>query len=245
MKTLYDEIGKHYALGRREDPTIAANLHQFLEDAESILNIGAGTGSYEPLHKNLVAVEPSCEMIAQRPPDKAPVIRAFAERLPFEDDRFSHSMTVLSMHHWGDRQKAFAEIRRVSRDCFVALTWDPGAQPYWLTADYFPEVHAIDAAIFPSLKEIAGCFESVKFYPVPIPKHCIDGFTAAFWAKPNAYLDPRIRSNMSTFTKIRHLQDGLNRLGSDLESGRWQEKYGELSNLEALDVGYVIAVCTG
>lgn len=242
MEALYDSIGKSYTVGRREDPGIASNIFQFLVEAKSILNIGAGTGSYEPRGPRVVAVEPSLEMIKQRRPNSAPVTQAFAESLPFDDGTFSHSMTVLSMHHWVDRMTAFSEIKRVTTERFIAVTWNPSSEPFWLTKDYFPEIHAIDSAIFPSLSEITNHFLGVKFYPLKVPANCLDGFTAAYWARPKAYLDPLVRSSMSTFSKIENVEAGLERLARDLESGLWNKKYGHLKSFDKLDVGYILAV---
>jgi len=242
MEATYDKIGKGYSVGRREDPRIASEIYQFLIGAESVLNIGAGAGSYEPLDLNVLAVEPSQEMIKQRSKDAAPVKQAFAESLPFEDGLFSHSMTVLSIHHWTNREAGFNEIKRVTKNRFVAVTWDPSSEPFWLTEAYFPEIHAIDKSIFPSLDELVTNFPGVKFYPLEIPADCTDGFTAAHWARPHAYLDPLVRSGMSTFSKIHDIEPGLKRLSSDLECGLWDRKYGHLRCYDKLNVGYTIVV---
>ena len=242
MQPIYDSIGKHYASARRSDPDIVANIHNFLSNAESILNIGAGTGSYEPKNVRLVAVEPSTEMIKQRQANTAPAIQAFAELLPFKDNSFSHSMTVLSMHHWRDRAAAFDEIKRVTTERFIALTWDPEAAPFWLTEEYFPEIYEIDRSIFPSLKELKRHFPDIHFYPLAIPANCLDGFTAAYWARPEAYLNAKVRAMMSSFSRINNLNDGLEKLKADLQSGFWHQKYAHLLNLKQLDVGYTIAV---
>ncbi|WOJ97234.1 methyltransferase domain-containing protein [Congregibacter brevis] len=244
MQAIYDKIGKGYSTGRKEDPQIASCLWGYLAGATSLLNLGAGTGSYEPhIHDlEVTALEPSLQMIEQRPLGAAPVMQGYAESLPFESRRFSHSMTVLSMHHWLDRKRAFAEIKRVTNTRFVAITWDPGSPSYWLTKDYFPEIHAIDSENFPSLDEIAESFPGVAFFPLEIPADCADGFTAAYWARPHAYLDPLVRSCMSTFAKVQEVESGLDRLRADLDCGLWKEKYGQLMYKDKLDVGYKIAV---
>lgn len=242
MEALYDNVGKSYSVSRCEDPKIAEDIFQFLLGSDSILNIGAGTGSYEPREMNVIAVEPSMEMIQQRAKDSAPVKQAYAELLPFDDDAFSHTMTVLSMHHWADREAAFAEIKRVTTKRFVAVTWNPSAEPYWLTDDYFPEIHIVDRSIFPSLDEMRNHFPGVRFYTLEIPKDCIDGFTAAYWARPRQYLDATVRSGMSTFSKINGVDEGLKKLEADLESGLWNKKYGYLQDENQLNVGYTIAV---
>ncbi|MEJ2743690.1 MAG: class I SAM-dependent methyltransferase [Gammaproteobacteria bacterium] len=242
MKAIYDGIGEEYSIGRRTDPTIALFLDRFLSDSNSILNVGAGTGSYEPSNKNLVAVEPSTKMISQRADQAYPVKQAFAENLPFDDASFTHSMTILSMHHWLDRAAAFREIKRVTAKRFVALTWNPDSKPYWLTRDYFPEIYEIDRSIFPSTSELSDTFPGMKYYPLEIPADCIDGFTAAYWARPVAYLDSVVRSGMSTFFKINNLEQGLTALRNDLKSGAWHSRNGYLLELKRLDVGYVVAV---
>ncbi|MEM7254274.1 MAG: class I SAM-dependent methyltransferase, partial [Pseudomonadota bacterium] len=140
MEAKYDDIGVNYAVTRQTDPTIARQLYAKLDGATRIVNIGAGAGSYEPSGVDLVAVEPSMEMIAQRPDGAYPAYQGAAECLPFDDASFSHAMTVLSMHHWVDQSRAFAEVNRVATEKFVAITWDPSAGPFWLTRDYFPEI---------------------------------------------------------------------------------------------------------
>ncbi|GAA6151505.1 class I SAM-dependent methyltransferase [Pseudoteredinibacter isoporae] len=242
MTALYDHIGTRYSLGRRTDPEIAERIHAHLMTADSILNIGAGTGSYEPQGANLIAVEPSLTMIQQRPSNAHLAKQATAEALPFEDNAFSHGMTVLSMHHWSDRQAAFDEIKRVVRKRFVALTWNPDSKPYWLSERYFPEIHQIDQSIFPTLAELEEAFPGIKFITLPIPANCKDGFTASFWARPEAYLNPEVRASMSTFSKINALESGLQKLEVELNNGFWQTQYGDLRHRSHLDTGYIIAV---
>ena len=181
MQLLYDDIGIEYSTRRRTDPRIADQINAELEGASRIINIGAGTGSYEPEGIDLIAVEPSAEMISQRKPDAHPVEQAYAHQLPFADNSCSHAMTILSMHHWTDRDLAFKEINRVATEKFVTLTWDPEAEPFWLTRDYFPKIHATDLEIFPYLDEIEQHFDDVNMRPLPIPEDCLDGFLAAYW----------------------------------------------------------------
>ena len=238
MNHFYDEIGKNYAVTRQTDPKIAAPLWAELRGATRIVNIGAGTGSYEPEQVDLVGVEPSARMIAQRPPGSRPVVQAFAEQLPFADGSFSHTLTVLSMHHWLDRARAFNEIKRLTTAKFVAISWDPTADPFWLTRDYFPEIHAMDQAIFPTVAELAAHFDLLEVRPLLIPHDCQDGLLAAFWRRPAAYLDPQVRQATSPFAKVRYLAAGLQRLAQDLESGAWAAKNQALLDLPALDVGY-------
>ncbi len=238
MPALYDQIGVYYSVTRCTEPRIAAPLHAALSDATRIVNIGAGTGSYEPEHMALVAVEPSSVMIAQRHADAHPVEQASAEHLPFADAAFSHAMTVLSMHHWTDKPAAFAEINRVATVGFVAITWDPDTDPFWLTRDYFPEIHAMDQQIFPSLTELQAHFDDVEVQSVPIPADCCDGLLTAFWKRPAAYLQPAVRQATSPFSKIKYLAEGLERLEHDLASGAWERNNQSLLTLDELDLGY-------
>ena len=240
MALIYNRIGRRYALGRRTDPHLAAQLHNRLVGAESVLNVGAGTGSYEPGHIGVTAVEPSDAMIGQRSNSTVAVVQARAEDLPFEDASFSHCMTVLSMHHWEDRSRAFREIKRVTRERFVAITWDPESKPFWLTKDYFPEIHKIDHKTFPDLSEFDKAFPKVEMSVLEIPADCKDGFLAAYWQRPEAYLDELVRANISTFSMIRNLKEGLDRLETDLAGGEWETRNRELASTEFLDAGYRI-----
>ena len=240
MKAIYDDIGQGYSAKRGTDPNIAQQLYKELVGAKRILNIGAGTGSYEPSGHDLIAVEPSVAMIKQRDALAYPVKQASADALPFENKYFSHTMTILSMHHWHNRAKAFEEINRVTTDKFVAITWFPNLADFWLTKDYFPEILKIDSAIFPSLNEIELAFGTIETKPLLIPKDCIDGFLAAYWARPEAYLDATVRASISTFSKISNLDSGLSQLAQDLKSGQWLAKYGRLLSQDWLDVGYRI-----
>ncbi len=238
MDAIYDDIGVNYSVTRCTDPTIAQRLYAELHGATRIVNVGAGTGSYEPDNVDLVAVEPSAEMISQRKPGSHRVERAFADKLPFENDCFSHAMTVNSMHHWTNRALAFSEINRVATDKFVAITWDPKSDPFWLTRDYFPEIYEMDQAIFPELEEFKEHFADVKISPLPIPGDCRDGLLAAFWKRPEAYLSSKVRQATSPFAKIRYLAEGLQKLEADLASGAWAENNRAILNLASLDVGY-------
>ena len=244
MKTLYDDIGIEYSVGRCTDPEIAQQLYSELEGATRIVNIGAGTGSYEPAKFDLIALEPSAEMISQRTTGAHPVVQAGAEKIPFEQDSFSHAMTVLSMHHWRNRVVAFSEINRVTTEKFVAITWDPKAEPFWLTKEYFPQIYQNDLTIFPGLEEMSLHFDDVKMSPLLIPANCQDGFLAAFWKRPYAYLESRVRQSMSPFSRIGDLTDGLRKLESDLASGKWKSNNHALLNAESLDVGYRLVTAT-
>jgi len=238
MTALYNRIGINYSASRGTDPRIADRLYAELKGASRIVNIGAGSGSYEPDGVELVAVEPSAQMIAQRVVGAYPAELAAAESLPFPDGSFSHAMTVLSMHHWSDRAKAFNEINRVATDKFVAISWDPTASPFWLTRDYFPEFHAEDLNKFPPLAEFHAHFDDVAISVLPIPDDCQDGFLAAFWKRPAAYLNPEVRQGISSFSKSTTLDAGLEKLAADLESGVWEERNASILESDEFDAGY-------
>ena len=240
MNAIYDKIGINYSVSRCTDPQIAKQLYSELQGATRIINIGAGTGSYEPANVDLVAVEPSSKMISQRELGSHRVVKAFAEKLPFENNSFSHAMTILSMHHWESKELAFGEINRVTTEKFIAITWDPKSHPFWLTRDYFPEIHAMDVRIFPELEELADNFDDVKISPVQIPSDCKDGFLAAFWKRPEAYLSNTVRQSISTFSKLEHLSEGLEKLEEDLASGAWLTNNHATLDSPSLDVGYRI-----
>ena len=238
MDAIYDDIGIIYSLTRCTDPKIAKQLYSELQGATRIVNIGAGTGSYEPENVELVAVEPSSKMISQRKIGSHKVERVFAEELPFENSSFSHAMTVLSMHHWENRELAFSEINRVATEKFVAVTWDPKSDPFWLTRDYFPEIYETDKCIFPELEELKEYFDEVKISPLQIPSDCKDGLLAAFWKRPEAYLSSNVRQSMSAFFKIKNLVEGLQMLEDDLASGVWAKNNHAILSSTSLDVGY-------
>lgn len=240
MNIIYDEIGINYSITRSTDPNVAKQFYSDIKDATRIVNIGAGTGSYEPEDIDLVAVEPSAEMITQRKDGSHSVIQASAENLPFEDNSFSHAMTVLSMHHWENRIRAFSEINRVTTKKFVAITWDPKSEPFWLTRDYFPEIHEMDKRIFPEMEDFKEHFDDVEIRSLQIPHDCQDGFFAAFWKRPKAYLSPEVRQATSPFSKVKNLSEGLQKLEDDLISGAWAKNNYAILNESSLDAGYRI-----
>lgn len=236
--TIYDEIGIGYSVMRCTDPKIARQLYSEFQGATRIVNVGAGAGSYEPENIELVAVEPSSEMISQRKNGSHRVEKAFAEKLPFDNNSFSHAMTVLSMHHWKDRALAFREINRVVTKKFVIITWDPKSDPFWLTRDYFPEIYEMDKRIFPEIEELNEHFDTVEMSPLQIPSDCKDGFLAAFWKRPEAYLSDRVRQSISAFSKLENLAEGLQKLENDLANGVWAKNNHATLSSTSLDVGY-------
>lgn len=243
MTALYDTIGVNYAALRRPDPRIAAQIEAALGDAGTVLNVGAGTGSYEPRGRKVTAAEPSLEMIRKRAPDAAPAVQAAAAELPFSDNAFDASMAVLTVHHWPDKAAGLREMRRVTRGRIVLLTFDPASRP-WLT-DYLPRLATLDEAQMPRIDDYARWLGSVRIEPVNIPADCIDGFLYAYWRRPAAYLDPRIRSGSSSFWALGDCAVELARLEDDLGSGAWTRRYGEITALDSYDAGYRLVIAEG
>jgi SAM-dependent methyltransferase len=244
MAARYDAIGRTYTATRGTDPRIAARIWHALGDARTVVNVGAGTGSYEPPDRDVTAVEPSAVMIAQRPPGAARAVQASAEALPFDDASFDAAMAVFTLHHWSDFRAGCAELRRVARDRVVVFSWDPTyVGRMWLGPEYFPEYSREDAEGFPSLAEQAAAL-GAEAEVVPIPWDCRDGFFSAFWRRPEAYLDPAVRAGISTLAKRSEdeLAEGLARLRADLESGAWARRHADLLEREELDLGYRLLV---
>ncbi len=243
---LYDSIGRGYASRRRPDPRITTAIDNALGDCQSIVNIGAGTGSYEPSAKSVIAVEPSHVMIRQRPTGAAPCLQGTAEALPLATRSVDAAMAILSAHHWTDLERGFREMARVARKRAVLLTWVPDLSRFWLTEDYFPEIAAHDRTIFPGTQELTAMLKRiigrVRMTSVPIPHDCADGLLCAYWRRPEAYLSAEIRSAMSSFARI-DAQAGLAKLRADLASGRWAERHGALLEMDELDLGYRIVSC--
>jgi SAM-dependent methyltransferase len=249
---VYDAIGRGYARQRRPDPRIAARVTAALGAARTVLNLGAGAGSYEPADRTVVAAEPSAVMLAQRLPGAAPAVQARAEALPFTDRVFDAVMPVLTLHHWADRAGGLAECARVARERVVVLTWDPGSAGFWLVQEYLPGFLALDRRQFPAMDALRAALGDafgpgtrVEVTPVPIPRDCVDGFLGAYWARPAAYLEPAVRAGISSFARAElapEVAAGLERLHADLASGTWEARHGALRAADALDVGYRIVV---
>jgi SAM-dependent methyltransferase len=209
-----------------------------------VLNVGAGAGAYEPPDLDVTAVEPSEVMRAQRPPGAAPVVDATAELLPFPDDSFDAAMAVLSDHHWTDHERGLDELRRAARRRVVLFTWEPRtALDSWVVRDYFPGFARFSPpgyALERTLERLGGG----RIEPVPIPHDCGDGFFHAYWRRPEAYLDPRVRSGISVFARLGpgEIDQGLARLRHDLESGEWRRRHAGLLRLDELDLGYRLLI---
>jgi SAM-dependent methyltransferase len=243
MHAKYDTVGVNYAQLRKPDPRIARVIEEALGPAQTVLNVGAGTGSYEPADRSVIAVEPSREMIGKRDPAAAKAIQAGADDMPFADKSFDASMAILTIHHWPDKEAGLREMRRVTRGRIVLVTFDPSHRP-WPT-EYFPELAAMDEAIMPRMSDYGRWLGPVQVTPVPVPHDCSDGFLYAYWRRPGAYLDPYIRSGSSSFWAIGNVEAGLERLRQDLETGQWQRRYADLLALEAYDAGYRLVTAEG
>ena len=220
-RAVYDQIGLDYAKRRRPDPRIAAWIEEGLGDAHSVVNVGAGTGSYEPADRRVIAVEPSPTMLAQRPLGSAAVVQAVAEALPFADKTFDASLAVLTLHHWKEPQVGLAELRRVARRRAVVLTWDQDVwEACWLL-DYFPTIAQLDRNRWMPLTKVIEGFGGGVARIVPVPHDCRDGFDGAFSGRPEAYLDPTIRAGMSNFALAdpTAIQNGVQLLAGDLRDG--------------------------
>jgi len=235
-----------YTATRQADPRIAAVIERALGDARSVVNVGAGAGAYEPSGREVIPVEPSATMRAQRPPGAARAIDAHAEDLPLADSSVDAGMAVLTVHHWSDPPAGLEELRRVARGPVVVLTFDvTQADRYWLVRDYLPEIAALDRGRMPSIaatvKALGG---ETRVETVPIPHDCIDGFLGAFWRRPERYLDPAVRPGISCFGGIdpAALERGLAQLAADLAGGAWRERHGGLLEMEELDAGYRLVV---
>jgi SAM-dependent methyltransferase len=240
MTAIYDTIGLNYADLRRPDPRIGRAIFNAVGPCDRLLNVGAGTGSYEPDDRAVVAVEPSAEMIRKRPAAAAPAVQASAGNLPFADDSFDAAMAILTIHHWPDKAAGLRELRRVTRGRVVLLTFDPASRP-WLT-DYLPGLAELDEAQMPALSDYQRWLGPVRIEPVPVPHDCSDGFLYAYWRRPQAYLDPRTRSGSSSFWALPDVHQGIARLADDLASGAWKRRYADLLALDAYDAGYRLVV---
>jgi SAM-dependent methyltransferase len=234
---LYDAIGGTYTATRRTDPRIAAQIWAALGDARSVVNVGAGTGSYEPGDRQVLAVEPSAVMRAQRPADAAPCVAAVAERLPLADRSFDAAMAVATVHHWRDPLAGLREMRRVAGRV-VVFTFDfVGLSRFWLTRDYLPELADLLRGHPPIEGQAAAIGAHIE--PVMVPWDCVDGFFEAYWRRPEAYLDEAVRRGISTWAKLGPAveQRVVRSLRADLASGRWAERNRELLDLDEADVG--------
>ena len=238
----YDSIGHGYARTRREDPRIAAAIDEALGSAKSVLNVGAGAGSYEPRGRHVVAIEPSDVMATQRPATLAPAIKASARSIPLRDGSVDAAMAILSVHHWdGARERGVSEMRRVARGQVILLTYDASVSGrMWLVGDYFPEVAERDKHIFPTMYELADWLGGdVRIVPIPLSRNTPDWMLGSFWAHPERVLDARARAATSGFSCMDDsvVDRVVDAVARDLADGTWDERYGHLRDLAELDVG--------
>lgn len=222
----YDAHGQGYAQIRRTDPRIAALVHEALGAAQTVLNVGAGAGSYEPTDRYVIAVEPSAVMRSQRPPHLVPAIRGVAESLPLDDQSVDASMAMVTVHQWADLKKGLSELRRVTRGPIVVLTFEGEAlDRFWLT-DYAPELIAAERRRYPSLQTIcAGLGGTASVRAIPVPIDCTDGFTEAYYARPEKFLDPAVRAAQSAWGFITPQEQArsVERLSVEIASGAWMK----------------------
>jgi SAM-dependent methyltransferase len=240
----YDRLGTTYTATRREDPELAGQIHAALGDGRTLLNVGAGAGAYEPRDRTVVAVEPSPVMIAQRPADAAPAVLAPAERLPFVDGSFDAAMALHTVHHWADPSAGLRELRRVARRVVVVAGDADVFDRLWLAAEYFPGMAfggRRDVQPQAIAERLGG---RTEIRPLRVPADCIDGFPEAFMARPEAYLDPDVRRNMSPFRLLPEdeVTAGVGRLSRDLASGAWDARHGSLRRASHLDTGLRIVI---
>ncbi|HEY8304954.1 MAG TPA: methyltransferase domain-containing protein [Solirubrobacteraceae bacterium] len=233
----YERHGRTYARHRRSDPRIAARIHAALGDARTVLNVGAGSGSYEPSDRRVLAVEPSATMRAQRPVDAAPAIDARAEALPFDDDAFDATMACVTIHHWSPVEAGLAELRRVSRGPVVVFTFDLHALPAW-QLEYLREGVEKELPRFPEVNDVAAALGGrVRIERIPTPGDCTDGFFEAFWRRPERLLDPEVRSAQSVWALLEPgVEQGIvERLADALDTGAWDAEHGYLRDRESFD----------
>ncbi|MFI2202838.1 class I SAM-dependent methyltransferase [Streptomyces sp. NPDC020192] len=242
MSATYDRIGIGYRHVRRPDPRLAELVHRALGGARTVVDVGAGAGSYEPTDAEVTAVDPSQVMLDQHPGPKK--VLASAEHLPFEDNAFDAAMAVMTVHHWNDLRGGLRELRRVSRRQTV-FTWDPEHQPeLWLIDEYLPEIRDLEHARFTPLSDVVEALGAHTVLPFPVPHDFTDGFQIAYWRRPEHYLDPVVRQASSTFAQLPPslVEPAMARLRADLESGAWRHRHADLLEREHMDYGYRLVV---
>ena len=247
MNSSYDRIGLGYARFRNPDPRIEASITAALDCSRTVVNVGAGTGSYEPTDRFVLAVEPSAEMIRQRTPDAAPCIRATAQRLPLCDQSFDAATAILTIHHWSDPVAGLRELVRVARRVIV-FAYEPAVHSaFWLWQEYFPAAAVTAAASELPINQVADIIGADRVETVLVPHDCSDGFGPAYWRRPAAYLDPDVRRCISGLARLpmEDLDPGLGHLRQDLDTGAWQTRHHDLLNRDAIDAGLRLVVRDG
>jgi SAM-dependent methyltransferase len=241
---VYDTIGRDYVAHRRADPRWETEVRAQLVGARLVVNVGAGTGSYEPVDRKVVAVEPSAVMVAQREPGAAPAIRASASALPMRSGRADVALAILTVHHWDDWATGLSELCRVApRRIVLAIDFERHAD-FWLLREYLPEVRAHTLCCAPSADVIADAIGAATCVTLPVPRDLRDGVLGAYWCRPQAYLDPTVRANNSGLALADPVVVGraMAHLEADLASGAWHERHADLEGLEAIDLGYRLLV---
>jgi SAM-dependent methyltransferase len=244
----YDRYAPSYPSQRRADPRIAARVHAALGDARTVLNVGAGSGSYEPADRYVLAVEPSAGMRAQRPRHLAPAVAASAESLPLDEDSVDAAMAVITIHHWTDPIAGLREMRRIARSAVVILTFDVGVlADFWMLTDYLPEALSDDHRRFITIDAITGTLKGARVEIVPVPADCVDGFFEAHYGRPEAYLDPAVRAAQSVWPRLPEgvEERAIAALSSDLESGAWDTRHGHLRTEPEHEGGLRLIVAPG
>ncbi|MFJ4092795.1 class I SAM-dependent methyltransferase [Kitasatospora sp. NPDC089913] len=239
---VYDRIGVGYRAVRRPDPRLADLIHRALAGARTVVNVGAGAGSYEPSDAEVTAVDPSRVMLEQHPGRRK--VLAGAEELPFEDGAFDAAMAVMTVHHWPDLRRGLGELRRVARRQ-VVFTWDPGHRPgLWLVEEYLPEIRRLEQARFTPLSTVVEALGAHTVLPFEIPQDFTDGFQIAYWRRPECYLDAAIRQASSTFAQLPPsvVEPAIGRLRADLASGAWRRRHADLLERESVDYGYRLLI---
>ena len=247
QRTRYDRIGEGYAQRRKPEPSWARQIHQALGDAKTVVNVGAGTGNYEPDNRRVVAVEPSETMIDQRSVGAAPVIQAVAESLPLADRSFDAATALLTVHHWQDAAKGLSELARVSARQVLTVFEPLVSHGFWLL-DYFPEaLHLPTERRAANPEMIAQHLDVIDVQVMHVPHDCVDGVAAAYWRRPEAYLDPLVRQSISALALLSAgaRDDGTKRLTQDLESGRWSDRWSHLLEETQADFGYRLVITAG
>jgi ubiquinone/menaquinone biosynthesis C-methylase UbiE len=242
----YEERGGAYSLHRRTDPRIEARIHAALGEAETVLNVGAGAGSYEPRDRRVLAVEPSATMRAQRPSGAAPAIDARAEDLPFDDGSFDAAMACVTIHHWQPPEAGLAEMRRVARGPVVVFTFELASLPEW-QVDYLAAGLEIERPRFQSIESVAAVLGGqVRVERIPTPADCTDGFFEAYWNRPEQLLDPSVRASQSMWALLSPAVEEkiVTRLEADLRSGAWDAAHGHLRQLDEYDGALRLVVST-
>ena len=242
MNVDYDNLAIEYLNYRAPDPRIGAAIWKHIPAGGTVLNVGAGQGSYEPNDCAVIAIEPSQEMIARRSSTKAPAVQGIAEHLPFDVDCFDTSLAILTIHHWQDLRQGLSELKRVTRGKIVILTWNGVIGDFWLP-EYLPCIERIDKDLFPPIDELCNILGAhTEVEPIDIPHDCSDGFMGAYWRRPEMYLNASARQAISTFSRVGDVKNGLDHLRDDLDSGRWHRKHKSLMQKTTLDCGYRLVV---